>query len=74
MLSFLTCLPPDFVKTPAGRKLLSSGDRPAHDYASSISLASSQAAIQRLATKGGSAANVKQATDLSMKNAQHATK
>lgn len=57
----------------SGRMLLSSGDRPAHDYASSISMVSSQAAIQRLATTGG-AANVKKATELSIKNAQHSTK
>lgn len=59
--------------TLTGRMLLSSGDRPAHDYASSISMVSSQAAIQRLATTGG-AANVKKATELSIKNAQHSTK
>lgn len=71
LLSSLVLL--QLAEASPGRKL-PGGERPAHEYAQSVSIASTQAAIQRLATNGASADNVKRATELSMKNAQHATK
>jgi hypothetical protein len=54
--------------------MLQTGERPSHEYAQQLSITASQAAIQRLTTQGLRASAVKEATQLSLKNAQTSTK